>query len=126
MTDILAQASEWLEGKRHALRSTSINYVRGGASVAVLATIGKTVFEQRDSYGMIEKTESRDYLIRTVDLVLSGLATLPERGDRIRETVGDVVFVYEVMAPGDEPHYRYSDLYRKTVRVHTKHVDTEE
>jgi len=30
-----------------------------------------------------------------------------------------------VMAPGKEPAWRYSDPYRKTLRIHTKHVDTE-
>ncbi|MBE3123763.1 MAG: hypothetical protein IMZ65_03080, partial [Planctomycetes bacterium] len=51
--------------------------------------------------------------------------TLPERGDRIREPQDGKTFVYEVMAPGKEPHYRFSDLYRRTLRIHTKQVATE-
>jgi hypothetical protein len=47
---------------------------------------------------------------------------LPVAGDRIRETVGERVFVYEVLAPGNEPHYRYSDPFRKLLRIHTKYV----
>ena len=61
----------------------------------------------------------------TTDLLLAGVPVLPERGDRIRETQGATTYVYEVMAPGKEPHYRYSDPYRKTLRIHTKHVSTE-
>ena len=30
--------------------------------------------------------------------------------------------LYEVMAPGGEPPFRYSDPYRRTLRIHTKHV----
>ncbi len=67
-----------------------------------------------------------DFLVRTEDLVLAEELTLPERGDRVREVGGGKVFVYEVMAPGKEPHFRYSDPYRKTLRIHTKQVDVED
>jgi len=30
--------------------------------------------------------------------------------------------IYEVMSPGNEPHFRWSDTYRQTLRIHTKHV----
>ena len=126
MPDILAQSSEWLESKRHELRTVPVTYSRDEASVALQATIGQTVFEQRDDYGVIEKTESRDFLVRAEDLVLTGSATLPERGDRVREADGGKVYVYEVMAPGKEPHFRYSDPYRRTLRIHTKQVDVED
>jgi len=99
-------------------------YQRGLAQAEVRATIGKTIFETDGGTGILEKTESRDYLILTADLVLNDESTLPSRGDRIRESEGGKVFVYEVMAPGRQPHYRYSDPYRKTLRIHTKHVET--
>jgi len=73
----------------------------------------------------VETVQSRDFLIFTADLILDGSIVSPARGDQIRETVGDATFVYEVMAPGQEPPWRYSDDFRKTLRVHTKHVDTE-
>jgi len=57
--------------------------------------------------------------------VLGGTPVLPQRGDRIRETQSTQVFVYEVVAPGDEPCWRYSDPYRRTLRVHTKQIDQE-
>jgi len=89
------------------------------------ATIGKTVFEQADEYGVIHRTQSRDYLISAADLVLAGVPEQPKAGDRIRETVGEQIFLYEVMAPGSEPPWRYSDPYRKALRIHTKFVGTE-
>lgn len=125
MSDLLEAASNWLEDQRTQHRSRTVAYERGAESVDVAASIGRTEFEIESGTGVVERTESRDFLILTADLVLSGSPTLPEKGDRIRETQGTQAFVYEVMAPGNEPHWRYSDPYRKTLRVHTKHVKTE-
>ena len=107
------------------MRLTEVVYQRGADQVAVQATIGKTEFEIDDGSGVIQRFQSRDYLIQTADLKLGGILTLPVAGDRIRETVGDQTFVYEVLAPGNEPHFRFSDPFRKVLRIHTKHVGTE-
>jgi len=123
--DVLETASNWLEDQRTEHASRTVTYERGADSVEVSASIGRTIFDVGNGFGLVERTESRDYLVLTDDLVLGGGGTLPERGDRVRETQGTAVFVYEVMAPGKEPHWRYSDPYRKTLRIHTKHVATE-
>lgn len=126
MADLLQTGSDWLEDQRVKHLTRSVIYQRGTSSVEVSATIGRTVFEVDDGFGVLERIESRDYLILAEQLVLDGQPTFPERGDRIRETDGAKTVVYEVMAPGKEPHWRYSAPYRKTLRVHTKQVDTEE
>jgi len=125
MTDMLEQGEGWLDDQRHQHMTRAVSYGRGASTVAVQATIGRTVFEQADEYGIVTKTETRDYLIRTADLVLNGLAVLPTRGDQIRETEGPTTFVYEVLSPGDEPVFRYADPYRKALRIHTRHIATE-
>ena len=125
MADLLQQGSDWLEAKRTQYASRVVTYARGAQSVEVSATIGKTTFEVDDGYGVLVRHESRDFLILTADLVLDAEQALPQRGDRIRETQGQQVFVYEVTAPGKEPCWRYSDPYRKTLRIHSKQVDTE-
>jgi len=125
MADMLEQGVSWLDDQRHLHMTRSVSYGRGASTVAVQATVGRTVFEQADEYGIVHKTESRDYLIRTSDLVLDGQATLPKRGDLIREIDGSTTVVYEVLSPGDEPVFRYSDPYRKALRIHTKHIATE-
>ena len=125
MTDLLEQGAAWLDDQRVQHMSRTVTYCRGDDSVDVQATIGQTLFEVDNGTGVLEKTESRDFLISTAELVLAGEEALPLRGDRIRETDAAQVFVYEVMAPGREPHWRYSDPYRNTLRIHTKHVDTE-
>ncbi len=125
MPDLLEQSSAWLEDQRTKHLSHTVTYRRGDQSAEVAATIGRTVFRVDDQYGAQIRSESRDYLVLTADLVLVGNAALPQRGDQIRETVGETVFVYEVIAPGDEPCFRFSDPYRKTLRIHTKQIDQE-
>lgn len=128
MADLLEQGSAWLEDQRTAHMSRTVVYQRGAEVVELPATIGRTVFEQADEFGIIHKLESRDFLVLRTDLVLSGVETLPRAGDRVRDPDGAGTQVYEVMAPGGtggEPPFRYSDPYRKTLRIHTKHVGSE-
>jgi len=125
MPNLLEQGASWLADQLKTHASTEVIYQRGANQVAVQATIGKTEFEIDDGSGVIQRFQSRDYLIQTADLQLGGHTTLPVAGDRIRETVGDQTFVYEVLAPGNEPHFRYSDPFRKVLRIHTKLVATE-
>lgn len=122
MADLLDTASAWLENQRAKFLSRTVAYQRGTTSIELSATVGRTVFEQADEYGIVHKTESRDFLIRSSDLVIKGSQVTPKAGDRIRESA----FIYEVMAPGTEPAWRYSDSYRRTLRIHTKLIGTEE
>lgn len=125
MTNLLQIGASWLADQMKTHASIDVTYERGAEQVPVKATVGKTEFEIDDGSGVIERFQSRDYLIHAADLVLGGVETLPVAGDLIRETQGAKTFVYEVMAPGDEPHYRYSDPFRTLLRIHSKHVATE-
>ena len=125
MSNLLQIGASWLADQMKTHASIDVTYERGAEQVPVKATVGKTEFELDDGSGVVVRIQSRDFLIHTADLVLGGVETLPVAGDLIRETQGAKTFVYEVMAPGDEPHYRYSDPYRKLLRIHTKHVATE-
>jgi len=125
MTDLLGDAAAWLSKQRESYLSRAVDYVRGENSVTVAAMIGRTVFDVGREYGITERVESRDYIITAASLVVGGDTILPSPGDTIRETVGSTVHVYEVMAPGSEPCWRYSDNYRIALRVHTKSIGTE-
>ena len=122
MTNLLQIGASWLADQMKTHASIDVTYERGAEQVPIKATVGKTEFELDDGSGVVVRIQSRDYLIHTADLVLGGVETLPVAGDLIREAQGAKTFVYEVMAPGDEPHYRYSDPFRKLLRIHTKHV----
>jgi len=123
--DLLDRGSAFLDDQRHRHLSRTVLYRRGADEKEVQATIGKTEFEQADDAGLIHRVESRDFLIRAADLDLGAGPTLPRAGDQVRETSGSQVFVYEVNAPGGQPPFRYSDPYRRVLRVHTKHISTE-
>ncbi len=125
MTDLLSQGLSWLEDQRHQHLTRLVTYQRGVNEVEVAATVGRTVFEQDDHVGGLTRIESRDFLIRVADLILAAETTLPQPGDRIIETDSIATYTYEVMAPGTEPPWRYSDVNRLTLRIHTKHIGTE-
>ena len=125
MGDLLDRGSAFLDDQRHKHMSRTVVYQRGAEAKEVLATIGKTEFEQADEAGLIHRVESRDFLVRTADLDLGAGPILPRAGDQVRETVEAQVFVYEVNAPGGQPPFRYSDPYRRVLRIHSKHIATE-
>lgn len=125
MGDLLDRGCAFLDDQRHKHMSRMVVYKRGAEAKEVLATIGRTEFEQADEAGLIHRVESRDFLVRTADMDLGSGLTLPRAGDQVRETVGTQVFVFEVNAPGGQPPFRYSDPYRRVLRIHTKHIGTE-
>jgi hypothetical protein len=113
---MLEQGLAWLESQRKTHLSVPVIYRRDGDSAEVSATVGKTVFKVTDDYGRFQHIESRDYLISADDLMLNETHILPRQGDEIIENS----FIYEVMAPNNEPEWRYSDSSRQTLRIHTK------
>jgi hypothetical protein len=123
MVDLLGQAALWLTRTRAQNCATVVAYSRPGApaqSVNLAATPGTTTFEIDNGYGVVERIVSRDFLITASDLVLGGAVAHPRPGDCITESAANGTFVYEVMSPGKEPCWRWSDPYRNTIRVHTK------
>lgn len=126
MADLLQEGSQWLESMRDAHMTRPVIYMRGRDSTKMSATVGRTVFRLDKGYGVMERVEARDYLIRASDLHLRGQPILPVAGDRLLEEQDGCYYVYEVMAPGGEPCWRWSDPYRETLRIHTKQVALEE
>jgi hypothetical protein len=75
------------------------------------------MFESVDSNGVVERWESRDFVISAGDLPFDP----PERGDLIIETVGGKVLTYQVLAPKGMQPWKW-DPYRTAMTVHTKLV----
>ena len=128
MADMLRTAATWLAGQLKSHASQTVTITRGaGDPVSVLASIGQTEHEIEDSVSnVIARIRTRDFLIDVADYAPTGTATLPQQGDKIRETQGGVTYVYEVLQPGTGiPFFRYSDDHRTKLRVHTIEIDTE-
>ncbi len=121
MADMLKNGMSWLESQRKNHFSSPVIYRRGEDFTELSATIGKTIFKVEDEYGRVVHYESRDYLISNADLIIGGENILPEVDDEIIENG----HIYEVMAPANEPEWRYSDTHRQTLRIHTKHTGEE-
>ena len=101
--------------------AATVVYTRGGESLSVAATVGRTVFRQDSDMGSV-RIETRDYIISAALLILGGGQTVPQRGDRITQTVDGTARTYEVLAPGGEPPWRWSDPHHRRVRIHTKEI----
>lgn len=121
MPDLIAQGAAWLTDQRREHLSREIEYATGTTSTTVVATIGRTEFEVVGDAGVMERTESRDFIVAAADLLAA-----PARGDQIRETVAPVVYLFEVMAPiQSAPPWRWADASRTAYRIHTRLVGTE-
>jgi hypothetical protein len=122
MPDLLDAGLAWLDRQRERFLTRPVLYRRGVQEATVPATIGRTVFRLDLGPGVVERIEARDYLIGAGHLAAFGQ---PRPGDRIVEDQGGQRHTAEVMAPGGEPPWRWSDPDRRIYRIHTKHLTTE-
>lgn len=122
---LLDKGLDFVDAQR-LLLAIDITYQRDADEVVVKAVIGKTVFRVENGNGLVERIESRDFLVKATDLVLADEQVDPATGDRILEEAIGKIFTYEVLAPGNEPCWRYSDPQRRTLRIHTKLVTAED
>lgn len=126
MTDVLVQGRRWLERQRLRFLAHPVRYRRGGTVVEVSATIGRTIFRVESVNVVLERIEGRDYLIAAHELMAAGIALPPQRGDRIEEDADGRRWIYEVLAPGGEPPWRWSDPERHCLRIHTIYLSDQE
>ncbi len=124
MTDLLRKGQEWLASKLTQHASREIVYRRGELGVTLRATIGKSMYDQDDGEGIVTRSQVRDFLIDTDGLLRSVINSLPRRGDTIVEIDGNQTFIFEVMALGGDPPWRYSDPFRLKLRIHTKQIES--
>ena len=112
-----------IESGMKALRSAQLSalakdvtYRHGGAETAVKAVPGRTVFRSVNEFGQWVRTETRDFIVPADQLAFD-----PERGDVVVFLGGE----YEVLAPANEPVWRWSDPFKTARRIHTKHIGGE-
>jgi hypothetical protein len=124
VTDMLQKGQEWLASKLTQHASRQVVYRRGELGVTLQATIGRSMYDQDDGEGIVTRSQVRDFLIDTYALLSSIIGTLPRRGDTIVEIDGEHTFIFEVMALGGDPPWRYSDPFRLKLRIHTKQIES--
>jgi len=112
--DVVADGIAWLDIQRKAHMAREVIFVRADKDVSILATVGRTTFEQSDEGGMLISFRSRDFILSREDLVIDDVEVFPQAGDKF--VVGDTT--WEVMSanPCD------GDTLDTMLRVHTKRV----
>lgn len=115
----LSAAAKALAATVKAVAGTAITYRRQPYAVALTAVKGRSEFNVETQPGIVEKIETQDWIISTSDLRLNGSLVLPKRGDVVEEVDGGKTYRWEVMAPGGENVYRFSDRSRIQIRVHS-------
>jgi hypothetical protein len=127
MTDEIELANKEIIATLRQHASQLVTYQRGAHSVTVPARVTHSVMKFTDpitGHLRVEWTD-RDFIIEAADLVIAATPTRPRRGDVIRESRDGKVYVYEVLAPGNEPEWRWDDAYQQTYRIHCKLVRVE-
>lgn len=114
--NMLRSASEWITQQRGRFLSENIVYRHFGDDETVLqisATRGRTIFKAENDYGVTIRVFSIDFLVEAELLPFS-----PKKGDEI---ICDGK-IFEVLAPNDEPVFRWSGQFEHTLRIHTKEI----
>lgn len=119
MADMLQSASAWLDGMRRLHLSRQVSYTQASVTRPCLATVSQSAFETQTEMGVVERWESRDFIISVQDIPFE----TPKRGDIITEAVNSAMVAYEVCAPKGSPVWHWADANRTAVRIHTKARD---
>jgi hypothetical protein len=116
MPNMLRDGLAWLTGQ-----------LRDYASEVVTATFGAKLLQLDDGSGgiRVEYTDL-DFCIPADQLDFGAGRFTPERGDLIDVTMPYDTQTFEVFPFGSDPPWRWSDPHQSMVRVHTKHIDTEQ
>ena len=94
-----------------ALAHPVVYFHRGDEGKALCAVVGRTAFRLADDYGRAMRLVTRDFIVPAAELAVE-----PEPGDIVNEDGRE----YEVLSPGGEPCWRWSDPQRTARRIHTK------
>lgn len=120
MADLMSSGAAWLAAQLKSAAGTTVTYRRGNDEAEVTATIGDSSFEAANQAGVVERWESRDFLVSAADLPFGD----PERGDVIVENGNALAVEYEVATPRGVPPWHYGDAFRQIVRIHTVQTDS--
>ena len=111
---LLNKATNFLQDKSTAFLAVEIIYSRNSMTFNILATTGSTMLKVTYEYGAAVYWRGQDFLVASADMPFT-----PERGDVI--TLNGKTF--KVLAPNNEPCFRYCDADGVRMRIHTKRIN---
>ena len=99
----------------------SITYKRDTTSFAFIAWLATNTSARDGAEAIVPITSERDYMIMAMDL---GELGVPQRGDRILQTINGEDREYEVTPPSNgDPCWTYQGNSESMFRVYTRRVD---
>lgn len=113
---MLRTASKWLSRQRDSFLSETVLYNHYGedaASFEITVTRGRSIFKAENDYGITIRTYTADFLVSA-----EMIPVIPCKGDEIHCDGKR----FEVLAPNNEPVWRWSDANQTTIRIHTKEI----
>lgn len=123
MADLLGNGLAWLSQKRHEHMTQAVTYTRGSDEIELSATKARAVMSEVGDESAYYDVHATDWIVRSADLEINGVAIEPQVGDRITEVMGDATYVYEVMSTNLEPCFVLENGRRHSLRIHTKVID---
>lgn len=114
--NILRKTEKFIAKMRKNCTDIEVQYHHYGEETIVgtfLATPGRTMFKTDNGYGATIYVHGKDFIFDK-----NTIPFIPTRGDLI---IYDGM-KFEVLAPNDEPVWRYSGVHNSSIRVHTKEV----
>jgi hypothetical protein len=128
VADMLQKGIEALGQWLKDFASQPVTYQRGTDSVTLQASYGAKLLKIDDGMGGIRlEWTDQDFKFLAADFHFPYGDTIePKRGDLVHATINGQVETFEVLPFGSEPPWRWSDPYHVNIRVHTKHIDTEQ
>lgn len=114
--NMLRRAENFVNKMRQKSTNVQVEYHAYGEESIVgtfLATLGRTLFKTDNGYGVTIIVHGKDFIFDK-----NAIPFIPKRGDII---IYDGM-KFEVLAPGNEPVWRYSGVNNSSIRVHTKEV----
>lgn len=119
MADLFSTGANFLKEQLIGNASQAIVYYRGSVNKALTAIIGRSVFAVETRAGFVENITSVDFIFSVSAWEALSLSD-PIRGDKVY--FGSCW--YELTSYAGEPPWRYSDLHKKLMRVHTKQMES--
>ena len=117
----VANAYDAMHTALMGMAGESVTYSRGATELDITALVGDTRTEQTLDGGQIIDSRVRDFLVDADDITD---LDEPQAGDRIRQTIGSTVYIFEAMEVAGEV-WRWSDPQHNRYRIHVRFVGTE-
>lgn len=123
--NLLAAGVDWHMDNLEDSASVQMIYRRGGQSLEVSVTEGKTKYQANDNFGnTVTRTTDKTFYMRVDKLTLSGSITEPEEGDTLESVDPQGRIVYEALPMGNLDLFEIDSTGQK-LTIHTKIVDSE-